>query len=391
MILNSFSEVNASMCPGAFQELNGLTIVVPNEEEAPQPTGVVQQTTFPPLPMPMEPDFVQGDDILMKALQSPLPSLNRSSATDQMNQNDVLRYLNIAPGESDVDTYSKFSDSASSREHCIPSIAPVNYQERKMLSISDVCTPGAIQNEQEPFVTVGTKRKASASNSTSKRCKVTQTSKFCHICVRSGEQVTLVPCANVVGSVCRKAVCQKCFDKHGFAHEWPQACENREIIRQIHAGQLDRLPENVWTCLHCRQICPPSAQCKIYARTNKRRHLILKQRRAEKDRMMARTGLTAKDLKKRSAAAAAAAMQAKVEPPMLTSKPELGMMNGHMGMRESSLGSVNTLPGLADRRLMVPSPIPIADQEHDALHRGPLPQPPRDIGAIPPFPSLTRP
>lgn len=338
MILNSFSEVNTSVCPTAFQDLNGLGLDVGNEEEA-GTSGGGQGNSFPPLPMPIEPDYVQGEEILMKALQSPFPTLNRA-ASEQVNQNDVLRYLNIAPGESDVETFSKFSaDSVSSREQSLGPVAVGSYPERKMLSISDVCTQGGIGLGGEAIVGVGSKRKATAGSSgSSKRCKVTQTSKFCHICVRSGEQVTLVPCANVVGSVCRKAVCQKCFDKHGFAHEWANACKNREIIRQMHCGQLDRLPENVWTCLHCRQICPATAQCKIYARTNRRRHLILKQRKAEKDRMIARSGLTPKDFRaqKRNAAAAAAA-----------AVNTGGMVNGHgsgggvgvVGGSESGSGS----------------------------------------------------
>lgn len=290
MILNSFSELNATACPRAFQELNGLTILVPSEDQANPPTSSPPQTTFPSVPLPVEPDFAQGEDLLLKALQSPpFPNVARG-ATDHANSNDVLRYLNLVPGESDAETVSKFSaESSSSRELPLPPLTPNLYPEKRGLSISDVC--GRTEPlKREPIgqpKPVGTKRKAASSSSSSKRAKVTQTSKFCHVCVRSGEQVTLVPCANVVGAVCRKAVCHRCFEKHGYTHEWANACKNREIIRQIHAGLLDRLPENVWTCLHCRSICPSSAQCKIYARTNKRRHLILKQRKAERDRLMA--------------------------------------------------------------------------------------------------------
>lgn len=121
----------------------------------------------------------------------------------------------------------------------------------------------------------------------SKRYKLTQPSKFCHVCVRSGDQVRLAPCANVTSGLCRKAVCEKCFEKHGFAHEWAAASLNYAIIAEMNSRMRDTLPDQVWTCFHCRSQCPPSAQCKIYARTNKRRHNILKQKKAAKERAQA--------------------------------------------------------------------------------------------------------
>lgn len=123
--------------------------------------------------------------------------------------------------------------------------------------------------------------------SNAKRYKLTQPSKFCHVCVRSGDQVRLAPCANVTSGLCRKAVCEKCFEKHGFAHEWTTASYNYNIIGEMNNRIRDTLPEHAWTCFHCRSQCPPTAQCKIYARTNKRRHNQLKQKKAEKERAAA--------------------------------------------------------------------------------------------------------
>lgn len=125
-----------------------------------------------------------------------------------------------------------------------------------------------------------------------RRYKIMQPSKFCHICVRSGELVTLAPCANVITGVCRKAICAKCFDKHGHGLEWDQATQNHALLAKEQAALAARgavlsqvrLPASAWACFHCRNICPDSAQCKIYARTNKRRHMLLKQRKAEKAR-----------------------------------------------------------------------------------------------------------
>ncbi len=123
--------------------------------------------------------------------------------------------------------------------------------------------------------------------SNSKRYKLTHPSKFCHVCVRSGDQVRLAPCANVTSGLCRKAVCEKCFEKHGFAQEWTSASYNYTIIAEMNNKIRDTLPEHAWTCFHCRSQCPPTAQCKIYARTNKRRHNQLKQKKAEKERAAA--------------------------------------------------------------------------------------------------------
>lgn len=121
-----------------------------------------------------------------------------------------------------------------------------------------------------------------------RRYKIMQPSKFCHICVRSGELVNLAPCANVLSGVCRKAICRKCFDKHGHGGDWSVATDNKALLdaERVSAASTGAparpLGPQAWTCLHCRKICPPSAQCKIYARTNRRRHLLLKQRKADK-------------------------------------------------------------------------------------------------------------
>lgn len=283
MILNSLSDANSSFCPSAFQEVNGLTIVVPNEEESGTLTS--DRQSFPQTPPPFDTDC-QSDDILLRALQSPLPALGRTTF-EPVTPNEVLSYLNFACGDCDSGTFSKLTTESSSSNELISSKTQSCASEQNAIAYSDL----NVQEKGKLTVhgpKVCSKRKASSSKSVSKRGKVTQPSKFCHVCVRSGEQVTLAPCANVIGSLCRKAICQKCFDKHGIRQEWTSACENREIIRQIHAGIRDRLPDNVWTCLHCRQSCPQSAQCKIYARTNKRRHMILKQRKAEKDQIVKR-------------------------------------------------------------------------------------------------------
>lgn len=80
-----------------------------------------------------------------------------------------------------------------------------------------------------------------------------QSSKFCHICSRTTRKVNSISCTNFRKGTCRKVVCQKCFLEYGW--NWKAA--------------IERLSE--WSCTHCRDICPPRAQCAIYKRTNERR------------------------------------------------------------------------------------------------------------------------
>jgi len=270
----------------AFQELNGLTIVVGNDENV-----SVQETTTPaiaslPLHTSHDCDHSHGEDILLKALASPFPNLSKV-CSDLAHAHEDLCYLNLAPIQSDQETFSKVSgDSSSSHDLSQNMNVAAPYLDRRMLAISEICGNATVTAAPSASKT-SNKRKALVVKTTSnKRGKTTRPSKFCHICVRSGEQVSLVPCANVLGASCRKAVCQKCFYKHGFGNEWAHACANRDIIK-VHSGQLAQAPHHAWTCLHCRSLCPESAQCKIYARTNKRRHMILKQRKAEKGHVVA--------------------------------------------------------------------------------------------------------
>ena len=131
---------------------------------------------------------------------------------------------------------------------------------------------------------VGEKKKKCQS---AKRYKVTQPSKYFHVCVRTGDQVWLAPCANVESGRCCKAVCEKRFQKHRLSNEWHSDRQKNRIVSEMSKQHTDRLPEGVWTVCHCRGECPLSAECKIYARTSKRRHTILKQKEVEKERAAA--------------------------------------------------------------------------------------------------------
>lgn len=61
-------------------------------------------------------------------------------------------------------------------------------------------------------------------------------SRFCHICLRRAERVTAVACARLTTARCRKVVCKRCFDEHGW--DWRAAITKR----------------SGWTCSHCQHM-----------------------------------------------------------------------------------------------------------------------------------------
>lgn len=62
-----------------------------------------------------------------------------------------------------------------------------------------------------------------------------QPSRFCHICLRRAERVSLISCANLQTGACRKVVCEKCFDDFGW--DWENAIRS----------------DVSWACTHCRE------------------------------------------------------------------------------------------------------------------------------------------
>lgn len=63
-----------------------------------------------------------------------------------------------------------------------------------------------------------------------------QPSRFCHICLRRHERVSLLACSNSRLGTCRKVVCEKCFEN--FNWDWTYATN----------------PLVNWTCTHCRNM-----------------------------------------------------------------------------------------------------------------------------------------
>mmetsp|Transcript_15478 Transcript_15478/g.41562 ORF Transcript_15478/g.41562 Transcript_15478/m.41562 type:complete len:347 (+) Transcript_15478:153-1193(+) len=78
-------------------------------------------------------------------------------------------------------------------------------------------------------------------------------SKYCHVCARTGPRIRYVTCAALAqdGS-CRKVVCERCCDVHGW-------------------NFTDILANADWRCPHCEGQCPPKARCHVYHVVNAKR------------------------------------------------------------------------------------------------------------------------
>lgn len=284
----SFGFIETSTAP--MDATHELSSVVESIDQSIGPSGSSTAHSSMTLPFLENIEESTDENCLLKPIAPPLPALHSALG---MAPIDFLSCFEspiaekcaeisvcMSPKSSPVNEAASVLQSAT---HMAASKESSMYSKRRSGTISDICGHNiARKDTKHPN---GTKRKPSSVRRVSRKRqrKITQPSKFCHICVRSSEQVLLIPCSNVVTSVCRKAVCQKCFHKHGMMAQWDSAVKNRSIIKQVHEGVIDTLPDGVWTCPHCRNSCPSSAQCKIYAKTNRKRHLMLQKRRMERE------------------------------------------------------------------------------------------------------------
>lgn len=92
-------------------------------------------------------------------------------------------------------------------------------------------------------------------------------SRFCHVCTRSANAVNVATCRNLATGRCRKVICEKCANDYGW----------QDVLDVIANPPLGL----AWTCVHCRQCCPPRAQCATYQRINEQRRLRAREKREE--------------------------------------------------------------------------------------------------------------
>ena len=78
-------------------------------------------------------------------------------------------------------------------------------------------------------------------------------SRFCHVCSRTPKNVRLAVCSNIRRGICRKVVCEKCFDLYKYA-------DFDSVLNM----------ETEWICPHCSECCPAKAQCGTYQKINDR-------------------------------------------------------------------------------------------------------------------------
>eukprot|EP00183_Erythrolobus_madagascarensis_P002241 CAMPEP_0185849040 /NCGR_PEP_ID=MMETSP1354-20130828/3699_1 /TAXON_ID=708628 /ORGANISM="Erythrolobus madagascarensis, Strain CCMP3276" /LENGTH=243 /DNA_ID=CAMNT_0028549519 /DNA_START=57 /DNA_END=788 /DNA_ORIENTATION=+ len=93
--------------------------------------------------------------------------------------------------------------------------------------------------------------------------------RFCHLCWRKAgmlgsRNVELFTCAGYQRekNVCRKVECDRCLLKYSRLDSKPES-EQLEYLQNARRGKH--------TCLHCQDVCPPTAQCKFYAKANQKR------------------------------------------------------------------------------------------------------------------------
>jgi hypothetical protein len=101
----------------------------------------------------------------------------------------------------------------------------------------------------------------------------TPASRFCHVCTRSVNSVSVAYCCNIAKGSCRKIICSKCAKEYGW----------QDVLDAIASPFIAA----TWACVHCREICPSRAQCATYKRINFQRRLRGKKRKMLKEAAIA--------------------------------------------------------------------------------------------------------
>lgn len=113
-----------------------------------------------------------------------------------------------------------------------------------------------------------------------KQYKRREPSRFCHLCGRRSPNVPMAICSRVIDGMCRKVVCEYCFEKYGWDRS---VIDDAKRVRERNGSEMDTVTvrKTIWECPHCEGKCGHKAQCKTYGRTNYKRHLRLRNKRTE--------------------------------------------------------------------------------------------------------------
>lgn len=103
-------------------------------------------------------------------------------------------------------------------------------------------------------------------------------SKFCHICARKSSNVTVAVCSRIEEGLCRKVVCEYCFEKYGWDREALDVAKRVQEKEGKNVGPC-KGRKRFWECPHCRGQCVAKAQCNTYGKINYKRHLKLRRKR----------------------------------------------------------------------------------------------------------------
>lgn len=104
-------------------------------------------------------------------------------------------------------------------------------------------------------------------------------SKFCHICARKSSNVAVAVCSRIEQGLCRKVVCEYCFEKYGWDREALDVAKRMQEKEGRDVGPC-KGRKRAWECPHCRGQCVAKAQCNTYGKINYKRHLKLRRKRS---------------------------------------------------------------------------------------------------------------
>ncbi|KAA8497704.1 hypothetical protein FVE85_5289 [Porphyridium purpureum] len=223
-------------------------------------------------------DELENDDenvLLVEGPQVPHSASMTSTARSGLKRKlDELEHDGLDPWEymQAVDGESFAMESSS--DHCDESGSINSSQRKHMAAAFKKYYPNMAQQAESNEVAAKkcelVPPAAAVNHSEEAESTVPEPSRFCHICTKSSRMVRQAVCCNLLSGVCRKVICEKCFEEN----EW-----DFELAVSEDSG---------WVCSHCAGVCPNRAQCTFYRKANKKVQVKRKeQRRAARAQKLA--------------------------------------------------------------------------------------------------------